>query len=75
MSKPMYVSDDIAVICVQGLRMVVKWDRKKDNYSSESYGLEFEYKGLTRRVGYGKDKSMRDKTYSEIVKLLTPKEE
>ena len=71
MNKLIYVSDDITVICLQGLRMVTKSDMIASKYNQEDYSLQLEYKGLSRSVAYGKDKAMRDKTYSAIAKLLT----
>ena len=71
MSKLIYVSDDITVICLQGLRMATKSDMIASKYNQEDYSLQLEYKGLSRSVAYGKDKAMRDKTYSAIAKLLT----
>ena len=72
MSKLIYVSDDITVICLQGLRMATKSD--STFHHEEDYYLQLEYKGLSRSVAYGKDKAMRDKTYSAIAKLLTQEE-
>lgn len=72
MSKPIYVSDGVATICIQGLRMVTKSDsRYASRGGRDAYYLELEYKGLSKKIEYASQEA-RDKIYDDIALLLTP---
>lgn len=65
-----YIGDDKVILLLQGLRFIIKEDRRYGLSTKVEYFLKWDYKGAEGSLIY-EDKAERDALYNRVLAELT----